>query len=305
MLMRLAALICPRRPNKTRRRTFFVAVLLAAATVGAMALLSCSGNQATTSSPPSTAPPHTDPEAPAQPGADPAPTTEPEAPARPEPEPPTPTQPDPEPTPTTEPPTSTQLEPEPEPTPSADSPCTSPAVVDQALDALVGDCETLWDFYLLQEAKQHFDSDVWALPALAVVAIWLQEANQHFDSDVATAWNTTNPLENWKGVTVAEGRVTELRLNSAGLSGRPAGDLENLHDLQHLDLSHNQLTDWIPAELGNLTNLEHLDLSHNRLRGPLPPELAMDRRAVPAQAPGHLIDVDARPRHLIDTHAFL
>ena len=99
---------------------------------------------------------HTDPEAPAQPEADPAPTTDPEAPVRPEPEPPTPTQPDPEPTPTTEPPTSTQLEPEPEPTPSADSPCTSPAVVDQALDALVGDCETLWDFYLPQEANQHF-----------------------------------------------------------------------------------------------------------------------------------------------------
>ena len=52
--------------------------------------------------------------------------------------------------------------------------CSSPDVVDQALEGLVEDCEALLAFYLLVDAQQQFYSDS------------------------ATAWSATNALENWK-----------------------------------------------------------------------------------------------------------
>ena len=228
--------IWPRRPNKARRLIQLaaaVALLAAAASVAVTQLVDQPHDQVTTTPPSSTPPTETIP----------ATTTLPETESEATTEPPTPTQP--EPTPTAEDPPITQ----PEPEPLAASPCTSPAVVDQALDALVGDCEALWDFYLLQDAKQRFDSD----PAIA--------------------WNATNPLQKWRGVTVADWRVTELRLAYFDLSGRLTGSLEDLTHLEHLDLSHNQLSGPIPAEFGSLVRLTHLNLSDNQLSEWIPQEL--------------------------------
>ena len=126
------------------------------------------------------------------------------------------------------------------------TPCSSPTVVDQALEGLVEDCEVLFAFYLLEDAQQLF-------------------------SDPATAWSATNPLENWKGVDVADGRVVGLRLSNLQLGGR-FGRLPflNLTSLIHLDLSNNGLTGDIPNEFADLTKLEFLDLSNNQLTGPVP-----------------------------------
>ena len=167
-----------------------VTVALAAmASLGVMVLAGCSDDQATTASAPSTTTAHTDPETPpspepeptsTQPESEPTPTTQPPTTTQPQ-----PTQPEPEPTPTTEPPTTTQ----PAPEPIAGQPCTFPAVVDQTLEALVNDCEALWAFYQSQDTKQRIDSDP------------------------ATAWSETNPLHNWRGVTLADGRVAGLVLD--------------------------------------------------------------------------------------------
>ena len=86
-------------------------------------------------------------------------------------------------------------------------------------------------------------------------------------------WLSDEPLEEWHGVTVQDGRVTRLVLNNNRLTGSIPAELENLANLQDLRLAHNQLTGAIPAELADLANLQILDLSDNELTGSIPSEL--------------------------------
>ena len=85
-------------------------------------------------------------------------------------------------------------------------------------------------------------------------------------------WLSEEPLGNWHGVTTDEnGRVTELRLSSNGMSG-PISDLGALSNLTALGLSSNQLTGSIP-NLGALSNLQGISLFNNQLTGSIPTEL--------------------------------
>ena len=59
-------------------------------------------------------------------------------------------------------------------------------------------------------------------------------------------WLSEQPLDDWHGVTVSDGRVTRLRLSS------------------------NELTGPIPAELGDLSSLTRLWLYSNELTGTHP-----------------------------------
>ena len=62
----------------------------------------------------------------------------------------------------------------------------------------------------------------------------------------SNSWLSEEPLGNWRGVTTDEnGRVTELRLSSNGMSG-PISVLGALSNLTALELSSNQLTGSIP-----------------------------------------------------------
>ena len=111
-------------------------------------------------------------------------------------------------------------------------------------------------------------------------------------------WLSDEPLDAWHGVSVSDGRVTELDLFDNQLTGTVPPELGNLSSLTELlldnnqltgsipaalgnlarlgvlGLSGNQLTGAIPAELGNLSSLWDLDLSRNQLTAPIPPELA-------------------------------
>lgn len=68
-------------------------------------------------------------------------------------------------------------------------------------------------------------------------------------------------------------RVTDLILNSNGLSGRVPSEVGNLAELRRLDLWDNELFGQIPFELGNLRNLRELILDNNLLTGAIPPSL--------------------------------
>ena len=89
-----------------------------------------------------------------------------------------------------------------------------------------------------------------------------------------TNWLSNGPLGEWLGVsTDADGRVTELVLDSNQLSGPIPSELGNLANLEFLRLRDNELSGSIPPELGNLDNLQGLDLRDNELSGSIPSEL--------------------------------
>ncbi len=105
----------------------------------------------------------------------------------------------------------------------------------------------------------------------ALVALYDATGGENWDDN--ENWLSEEPLEDWYGVTVGDGRVTELVLWSNQLTGAIPAELGDLSGLELLDLSRNELTGTIPPELGNLTNLQKLYLFYNQLAGPIPAEL--------------------------------
>ena len=90
-----------------------------------------------------------------------------------------------------------------------------------------------------------------------------------------TNWLSTEPLEDWVGVTTgADGRVTGLWLQSNEMSGALPAALGDLDKLESLQLGWNDLSGAIPAELGDLAALEELNLLWNDLSGAVPPALS-------------------------------
>lgn len=91
--------------------------------------------------------------------------------------------------------------------------------------------------------------------------------------------NQTNwlvgPVSSWQGISVQDGRVTEVRLANNQLKGAIPGEIGNLAGLKVLNIALNQLTGVIPETFGNLTSLEELTLSKNELNGQVPPELGL------------------------------
>ena len=77
--------------------------------------------------------------------------------------------------------------------------------------------------------------------------------------------------EDWKGVTMENGRVVQLDLQEFGLTGAVPAEIGQLRSLERLYLNDNKLTS-LPAEIWQLTSLEKLWLSFNQLTS-LPAEI--------------------------------
>ena len=105
--------------------------------------------------------------------------------------------------------------------------------------------------------------------------VTLLEARDTLAGTASLNWAADTPITQWDGVTVDETpqRVTELRLEARGLTGKIPAELGNLSNLRLLQLSETQLTGEIPAELGNLSDLQWLRLYDNQLTGEIPAEL--------------------------------
>ncbi|KAK9010465.1 hypothetical protein V6N11_036973 [Hibiscus sabdariffa] len=92
------------------------------------------------------------------------------------------------------------------------------------------------------------------------------------------ALNTSSQLKGWKldggdpcgdvwtGVACSGSSVTHLKIPQLNLSGY-LGQLDNLHNLRHLDVSSNNIEGEIPYGLP--PNVTHVNLSHNLLSGPI------------------------------------
>ena len=86
-----------------------------------------------------------------------------------------------------------------------------------------------------------------------------------------TGWGNTD-LTAWDGVTVQQGRITQLRLQSNNLIGSIPSELGSLTSFEQLILNNNELSGEIPSELGMLTSLQWLHLHSNSLTGSIPSE---------------------------------
>ena len=129
-----------------------------------------------------------------------------------------------------------------------ETPCGQTATVDQTQALLVADCDALW-------ALRRALTDATAV------------------TTGTGAWDDTNAISTWTGVTVTNNRVTGLDLSATGVAGPVAAAVGSLTALTELDLSDNALTGDIPATVGSLTSLTELDLSFNTLTGPVPTQL--------------------------------
>src|SRR5690554_744672 len=108
----------------------------------------------------------------------------------------------------------------------------------------------------------------------------LQEKQILLDLYIATdgqnwtnKWDFKNPVESWHGITIEDGKVTEISLLFNNLNGTLPASLGNLRSLKNLELSFNPISGTIPAELGNLKELEILAINGANLQGNIPAEL--------------------------------
>ena len=84
-------------------------------------------------------------------------------------------------------------------------------------------------------------------------------------------WRVDIGPEEWRGVTMVDGRVVKLDLMLMGLTGAVPAVIGQLTALKQLDLIGNWLTS-LPAETGQLASLTRLDLDSNQLTS-LPAEI--------------------------------
>jgi len=89
-----------------------------------------------------------------------------------------------------------------------------------------------------------------------------------------TNWKTEEPIDQWAGVTMEEGKIIQLNLSGFGLNGQLPAGIGTLTDLTKLTLSSNpDLTGPLPSSLGDLANLDALLAVTTGLEGPLPKEM--------------------------------
>ncbi len=105
----------------------------------------------------------------------------------------------------------------------------------------------------------------------ALVVLYESLDGEHWDADKKVNWNSTEPVQNWGGVTMEDGKLTGLDLNGFGLSGSIPSAIGTLTDLVTLDLGDNPgLTGALPQETGDLVNLEIFRAVTTGLEGNLP-----------------------------------
>ncbi|MES2429488.1 MAG: hypothetical protein V4556_01050 [Bacteroidota bacterium] len=90
-----------------------------------------------------------------------------------------------------------------------------------------------------------------------------------------TNWLSNKPLSTWPGISLLNGRVSEIYLDDNNLTGPIPASIGDLTGLNNLWLSYNNLTGSIPESITNLTDLKTLDLYNNKLTGVIPDSIDM------------------------------
>ena len=122
---------------------------------------------------------------------------------------------------------------------------------------------------------QHDNSCQKGLSEVEILDLFFQQTHGDEWIDSAFFWEKRATACQRKGVECnAEGQVTKIILPSLGLRGPLPAEIGLLSDLRVLDLSHNQLTGFLPSDL-RFAPLEHLDIRGSRMQGVVPPLLCI------------------------------
>lgn len=89
-----------------------------------------------------------------------------------------------------------------------------------------------------------------------------------------STWDTNEPVEHWKGVTVEKDQIVGISLLFNNMEGELPASLGTLTELRILELSFNRISGTLPESLGNLENLEVLAFNGNNLSGSIPASFA-------------------------------
>ncbi len=101
-------------------------------------------------------------------------------------------------------------------------------------------------------------------------ASWINNTNWDVISEQIP---NADSLGQWYGITVSEGRVTQIELVNNNLRGSLPWAIGNLSKLQQLDLSNNQIQGPILPEIAKLQELQQLNLASNEFSGGIPSEI--------------------------------
>ena len=79
----------------------------------------------------------------------------------------------------------------------------------------------------------------------------------------AAGWGANDPVGDWYGVTVGDGRVTELSLPNNSIKGSVPGEIANLTQLEVFNLADNAVVGTLPEEISLLRELTELRVNGN------------------------------------------
>lgn len=77
-------------------------------------------------------------------------------------------------------------------------------------------------------------------------------------------WTTDNNACAWQGITCLDGKLTQIAMNGAGITGDLDASAADLTDLTHLNVSGNEITSF-PAGMDALGELRFLNVAYNDL----------------------------------------
>lgn len=107
------------------------------------------------------------------------------------------------------------------------------------------------------------------LDSLSLVALYEATNGDNW----VDSWDLNAAMNQWKGISIHQDRVTTLVLKNKNLSGSIPAEMGQMDKLTIIDLRENDLTGSIPPEIGNMDGLRSITLFRNKLTGPLPATL--------------------------------
>ena len=111
---------------------------------------------------------------------------------------------------------------------------------------------------LMATLHSHLYSQTLYQDSLALVDLYNSTNGSSWTNN--TNWLTSQPVSTWYGITVTNGRVTEIDLDANNVVGVLPSEIGDLDSLISIQFWNNGLSGSLPSTIGNLINLEQIYL---------------------------------------------